>query len=346
MKVLVTGAAGFLGSHVCELFKAKRWDVVGYDNLTKFELNRTPYNAEASRQYIVDFLKSIDVPLVVGDIRDYDNLIKAAEGCDYIINCAAQPAMTVAIEKPHYDADVNIMGALNVLEVGRINKIPVALCSTIHVYGNGLNEDLYDKGTNRFYIPCESFSEHFQFKLLTGQITPLHVSKYTEELYARAFIESYQSKVFVARLTGIYGERQFGGEDHGWVANFAISTLMGYPIKVFGTDKQCRDILYVKDAARAFYDWFVSGQESGVFNIGGGVSCLTSLKDCLDDLYLITGIDQNISLLPARPGDLWYFCCDTTKAGNSFGWLSVILPNNGLLRLVKWVEKNRELFRK
>lgn len=263
MKVLVTGAAGFLGSHVCELFKAKRWDVVGYDNLTKFELNRTPYNAEAIRQYMVDFLKSIGVPLVVGDIRAYDKLIKAAEGCDYIINCAAQPAMTVALEKPHYDADVNIMGALNVLEVGRINKIPVALCSTIHVYGNGLNEDLYDKGTNRFYIPCESFSEHFQFKLLTGQITPLHVSKYTEELYARAFIESYQSKVFVARLTGIYGERQFGGEDHGWVANFAISTLMGYPIKVFGTDKQCRDILYVKDAARAFYDWFVSGQESG-----------------------------------------------------------------------------------
>jgi CDP-paratose 2-epimerase len=358
MKVLVTGAAGFLGSHVCELFKAKRWDVVGYDNLTKFELNRTPYNAEAIRQYMVDFLKSIGVPLVVGDIRAYDKLIKAAEGCDYIINCAAQPAMTVAVEKPHYDADVNIMGALNVLTAGRFYKIPVALCSTIHVYGNGINKCL-SKGATRFHLGNINYTEYGinekggfdpestnDVKYLSGDCTPLHVSKYTEELYARAFIESYQSKVFVARLTGIYGERQFGGEDHGWVANFAISTLMGYPIKVFGTDKQCRDILYAKDAARAFYDWFVSGQEPGVFNIGGGISCLTSLKDCLEELELITGKKQNISLLPARPGDLWYFCCDTTKAGNSFGWLSVILPNNGLLRLVKWVKENKELFRK
>jgi CDP-paratose 2-epimerase len=339
MKVLVCGAAGFLGSHVCELFKSGGWDVIAYDNLTKFELSRTDYNVEAARDYNVDFLESIGVELVVKDIRDKNMLKYHAKGCDYIINCAAQPAMTIALESPGYDADVNIMGTLNILEVTRELHIPAALCSTIHVYGNGDNQYL-DNLIESKYAYCEDD----RYIILTGQITPLHVSKYTTELYARAFIESFNSEIFVARLTGIYGERQTGSEDHGWVANFAIRTLCEKPIKVFGTDKQCRDILHVKDAAQAFLNWYEQGRFSGVYNIGGGTPCLTSIKKCLETLSDITGKKQNITIEPARPGDLWYFCCDIRKALDAFGWKPTVLPYEGIGRLVKWVEQNKELF--
>ncbi|KKK52535.1 hypothetical protein LCGC14_3103970, partial [marine sediment metagenome] len=85
------------------------------------------------------------------------------------------------------------------------------------------------------------------------------------------------------RLTGMYGERQFGGMDHGWVANFAIRTIMNRPITIFGTDKQVRDILYAKDAARAFELWFKKGK-TGIYNIGGGYENSISLKECLRTL--------------------------------------------------------------
>jgi CDP-paratose 2-epimerase len=348
MKLLCTGAAGFLGSHVCELFKSKGWNVLAYDNLTKFELRRTDYNVEKVRQYNIDFLESIGVELVVEDIRDIVKLKYHAKGCDYIINCAAQPAMTIALESPGYDADVNIMGTLNILKVGRDLHIPIAICSTIHVYGNKFNELELDPEVNKYqfqyYPQLRTPIINEDMPLLTGLLTPLHASKYTTELYARAFIESFNSDIFVARLTGIYGERQTGSEDHGWVANFAIRTICEKPIKVFGTDKQCRDILYVKDAAQAFLDWYERGRLSGVYLIGGGVPCLTSIKKCLQTLSDITDKKQNIILEPARPGDLWYFCCDIKKAKQAFDWKPTVLPYDGISRLVDWVKNNQELF--
>jgi CDP-paratose 2-epimerase len=337
MKVMICGGAGFLGSHVCELFKDKGWETIAYDNLTKYELSRTDYDVEKARDYNVDFLESIGVELVVKDIRDRHMLKYHAKGCDYIVNCAAQPAMTIALESPGYDADVNIMGTVNILEVARELKIPAALCSTIHVYGNGDNQYLDNLIESKYEYTLNE-------NILTGKITPLHASKFTTELYARVFIESFNSDIFVARLTGIYGERQTGSEDHGWAANFAVKTICEKPIKVFGTDKQCRDILYVKDAARVFLDWYERGRLSGVYNIGGGVPCLTSIKKCLQTLSDITSQKQNITIEPARPGDLWYFCCDIKKAESAFGWKPTVLPYEGISRLVDWVKNNQELF--
>lgn len=297
---------------------------------------------DLARDYNTNFLKSIGVQVIVDDIRNQANLFKAAKGCDYIINCAAQPAMTIALEKPSFDCSNNIVGTLNVLETGKEYGIPVAICSTIHVYGNGINDEIKEQ-EDKFYRDPSAIEE--THKILTGDITPLHVSKYTTELYARAFEESYDSRVFTARLTGIYGPHQLGGEDHGWVANFAVRTLLGLPIKVFGTDKQVRDILYVKDAAQAFYDWYQNSQVSGVYNIGGGVLCITSIRQCLQMLSNITEIKQSITLEPARKGDLWYFCCDITKANQAFKWAPKVLPQDGLPKLVEWIKENQRLFK-
>src|SRR5687768_15394695 len=142
MKILVTGGCGFLGSHICELFRAKGWNVVAYDNLTKYELNRTGYDVDASRRYNVDFLASIGVEIAVDDIRDLAALRRSAIGADFIAHTAAQPAMTISWEDPQLDFETNVAGTFNVLEVARQQGIPVASCSTIHTYGTGINDEI------------------------------------------------------------------------------------------------------------------------------------------------------------------------------------------------------------
>lgn len=353
MKVLVTGGCGFLGSHVCELFKERGWDVVAYDNLTKFEYSRIPYfDVEKVRDYNLRMLENIGVPTIIDDIRNLKMLSKAANHCDFIAHCAAQPAMTIAIEDPQLDFSVNVQGTLNILEVCRQKGIPMVNCSTIHVYGNGINSCLRE-GEDRFYprlisVKGEGMDE--EDPTLTGTLSPLHASKIAAEIYVQAYIDTYDIRAANFRLTGIYGPRQFGGEDHGWVANFAIRILMDLPIKVFGTDKQVRDILYVKDAARAFYDWYVGalpgrGCPSGIYNIGGGEVCITSIRNCLNILELITGKKQDIMLKPYRKGDLYYFCCDINKAAEAFGWTPKVLPQEGINELVTWIIDNREVFK-
>jgi CDP-paratose 2-epimerase len=342
-KVLICGGEGFLGSHCCELFKSRGWSVVSLDNRTKFELNRTGYNVNNARQYNVDFLKSIGVELIVADIRDNKSLVTAMRGCDYVINCAAQPAMTVSLDNPIYDAEVNIMGTVNILDIARIQHIPVALCSTIHVYGNGINNELIEK-EDRYYRKTAAIKEsHLK---MTGSITALHVSKRASEYLARAFIESYGSEIFIARLTGIYAERQIGCSDHGWISLFAIQTILEKPITVYYSDKQVRDILYGQDAAMAFLKWFENGQPSGVYNICGGKPCIISIREYLKVLSVITGKKQDITITKeARKGDLWYFVGDYSKARKAFGWTPTVLPDEGLKKLVNWVKENKALFK-
>ena len=348
MKVLVTGGCGFLGSHVCGLFKEKGWDVLAYDNLTKFEYSRVPYfNVEEVRNYNLNLLESKEVPVVIDDVRNLKMLIKVASSCDLIVHCAAQPAMTIAMENPQLDFEVNVQGTLNVLECARKYNIPMVNCSTIHVYGTGINNYLKE-GDNRFFLagPKQDINEEgYPIGLLTGTLTPLHASKRAAEIYVQAYTDTYRIKAATFRLTGMYGPRQFGGEDHGWVANFAIRTILGLPIKVFGTDKQVRDILYVKDAAEAFYRWFSNRCPPGIYNIGGGDNCITSIRNCLNLLKHITGKTQDIHLEPPRKGDLYYFCCDIRKARKDFGWAPTTLPQEGINELVTWIQENRRVFK-
>ena len=344
MRILVTGGCGFLGSHVCEVFKDHGWDVLAYDDLTKFEYSRVPYfDIDKVRMYNLEMLESIGVPTIIADVRNSRTLRKAAGGCDLIAHCAAQPAMTIAIENPERDFEINAHGTLEVLEVCRDKSIPMVNCSTIHVYGNGLNDYLTPK-EGRFSLDMDKGIDERE-DILTGNITPLHASKRSAEIYVQSYIDTYGVQAANFRLTGIYGPRQFGGEDHGWVANFAIRTVLDLPIKIFGTDKQVRDILYVKDAAMAFLTWYEAGCPTGTYNIGGGEPCITSLGNCLNILHHITGKKQDISKEPPRHGDLYYFCCDTRKATSTFGWSAFTLPQVGINELVKWIQDNKEVFK-
>ena len=340
MKILVTGGCGFLGSHVCEYYRNHGEEVVSLDNLTKHELMRTGYKVEDARLYNWNFLKKIGARPVKGDISNKDDVIKLAKDCDYIIHTAAQPAMTVSIEQPELDLTTNVIGAFNVLDAARKFDVPIVNCSTIHVYGNKINETL-EEGKTRYVRNTPTIDE--DYPIMQGEITPLHTSKRAAELYVQAYVDTYGLEAATFRLTGMYGPRQFGGEDHGWVANFVIRTMLKLPIKVFGTGKQVRDILYASDAATAFHA-FYKNRKSGIYNIGGGIERAISLVECFKLIRKVAGIEQNVEFKETRAGDLWYFVCDITKAREKLDWAPRVSNEEGIGKLVEWVEANIHLF--
>jgi len=339
MKILISGVAGFLGTNLAEHFREIGWQVVGIDNLTEFELSRAKFDVKKSREHNLRFLASIGVDFRKDDARFVTS--EEFHDIDFIAHCAAQPAMTIAIESPMYDMSNNIKGTLNMLNLAKDLDVPFVNCSTIHVYGNNLNQNLREEETRFISDPLEIDETK---KILDGDLTPLHVSKRATELYTQAFAETYGMRTASFRLTGMYGPRQFGGMDHGWVANFAIRTILGKKITIFDTDKQVRDILYAKDAARAFEYWFKCGSP-GIYNIGAGIKNSISLGECLNLINKITCIDQDIVIKPKRFGDLYYFVCDYKKAERNFGWKPWISPKEGITELIEWIEENKEILK-
>jgi CDP-paratose 2-epimerase len=340
MKVLVTGGCGFLGSHICEYYRNKGAEVVSFDNMTKFELNRTGYVAEAARRYNWNFLEGIGVRMVEEDIRNFEALLDHTSGCDYICHTAAQPAMTLSWEDPYHDFTTNVARTFNVLEAARRRSIAVASCATIHVYGNDINNTLNETKTRYVRDPAAIDENH---PTLGGNLSPLHASKMAGDIYVRTYADVYGLKAASFRLTGIYGPRQLGGEDHGWVANFSIRAALGWPLTIFGTGKQLRDILYVADAASAF-DAFYTNQVPGVYNIGGGEPFAISLLECIDVIEDILGNKPEVLFAEDRFGDLRYFICDIEKARSQLKWEPKIAPRTGVRALIEWIEANKDLF--
>jgi len=339
-KVLVTGGCGFLGSHVCEFYRRKGAEVIAYDNMTKTELARTGFAVESARNYNSDFLRSIGVSVVKADVRNEQELLDHASGCDYIVHTAAQPAMTISWEDPRLDITTNVIGTFNALEAARRHNIPVACCATIHIYGNEINKRLTEAATRYIKKPVAISETH---PTLEGTLTPLHASKAAGDTYVRVYSDTYKVAAASFRLTGIYGPRQFGGEDHGWVANFAIRSVMGWPLTIFGTGKQVRDIIYATDICEAF-DTFYRVRVPGVYNIGGGPGTMLSLLECIDIIEQINGRRPEVRFEPDRHGDLRYFVCNITKAKKTFGWKPKVKPRKGIEKLIQWISENKHLF--
>jgi len=340
VRVLVTGGCGFLGSHICEYYGRRGVEVVSLDNMTTHELRRTGYPADRAREYNYNFLREHGISTVKGDIRNLETVMKSAEGCGFLVHTAAQPAMTIGIQRPRLDLSTNVLGTFNILDAARRLDVPVVICSTIHVYGNRINDALRE-GLTRYERTPASIDE--SATTVEGTLTPLHASKRSAELYAQVFADSYGLRVGTFRLRGLYGSRQFGGEDHGWVANFAIRLLTGKPITIYGTGKQVRDILHASDAAAAF-DAFYSSRGKGVYNVGGGLERSISLVECLNLLKTIMDRDTIIRHEPERLGDLRYFVCDITKAKRELGWEPLLTCEQGLRELASWVESHENQF--
>jgi CDP-paratose 2-epimerase len=341
MKVLVTGGCGFLGSHICEQYIKKGDEVIAYDNLAKHELKRNPYMKPEARDYNKKLLEGMGVKVAVEDIRDKAKFMEFAKDCDYICHTAAQPAMTISWEDPELDFSTNARGTFNILEAARKFDLPIVSCSSIHTFGpDKINSELKEEETRYVRDPVVVGENE---PLLQGVITPLHASKRAGELYVRCFIDTYGLKAACFRLTGIYGPNQFGGEDHGWVANFSIRAIIGLPLTIFGTGKQLRDVLYATDVARAF-DAFYKKPKPGIYNIGGGEETMISLLECIKLIEEISGKKPEVKFDKDRFGDLRYFVTDYSKFSNATGWKPEIMPKEGVKKIIDWIVENKNLF--
>ena len=351
MKILVTGGCGFLGSHVCELYRKLGEEVIAYDNLTKHEFARNLYMKIEAREHNKRLLESLGVQIAVEDIRDKETLMKYCQDVDFICHTAAQSTMTMSWEDPELDFSTNVRGTFNVLEAARKFNIPIVSCNSIHCYGpDKINSELSIQESKCFSCNTE-FNRYVRNPvtidenepLLQGTVTPLHASKTAAEHYVKCYIDTYGLKAASFRLTGIYGPNQFGGEDHGWVANFAIRNILGLPLTIFGTGKQLRDVLYATDAAKAF-DSFFRKQVPGIYNIGGGEKSMISLLECISMIDEISGKKSEVRFDKDRFGDLRYFVSDISKFGAATGWKSETMPREGIIKLIEWIRANLHLF--
>lgn len=341
MKVLVTGGCGFLGFHVCTHFRQQGAEVIAFDSLAKHEFARNPYMRPEARDYNRRELMAQGVQIVVEDIRNKEALIDYSSDCDYLCHTAAQPAMTISWEDPELDFTTNTRGTFNVLEAARLHNIPVAICSSIHTFGpDRINASLTEAETRYVRNPVTIDEDE---PLLQGAITPLHASKRSNEIYLQAYVDTYKLKAACFRLTGIYGPNQFGGEDHGWVANFAIRTLLGLPLTIFGTGKQLRDILYAGDAAAAF-DAFYRSPEPGIYNLGGGPANMISLLECIDLIQEILEQKAEVAFKEGRFGDLRYFVTNYERFHKATGWQPQVRPEQGVTQLIQWLQQTPDLF--
>jgi len=338
MKRAIIGGAGFIGINLAQYYLEKGESITIFDN---FSRRGTTDN--------VNWIKSKypRVSILQGDIRiDQEKLKHLMETHDIIYHLAGQVAVTTSVTNPREDFEINALGTFNVLEAARsVSKPPILFySSTNKVYG-GMEDiniveykDRYDYENLPLGIP--------ENRLLDFH-SPYGCSKGAADQYVHDYARIYGLKTVVFRQSCIYGERQFGVEDQGWVAWFIIAAQLEKKISIYGNGKQVRDVLYIKDLIKA-YDMAgkkISVTAGNIYNIGGGKKYCLSLLSLLVYLEKLLGKKINFTFAKWRPGDQPVYISDISKAKKEIGWEPKISPQIGVKRLQKWVSKNKEIFR-
>jgi len=344
--VLVTGGAGFVGSHAAEYYAKKGSDVTVLDNLSRVDTLETADESRATGAYNWEYLQSElpSITLIEEDIRNEERLEEIVEGHDAIVHTAGQVAVTSSLEDPRNDFEVNAEGTFNILEAARkADSDPaVAFASTNKVYGNNVNEIPIREENDRYWYDDPSFESGVPESLSIDDCehTPYGVSKLTGDLYVQDYARRGVVDAAAFRMSCIYGPRQFGNEDQGWVAHFILSTLRDEPLTIFGDGKQVRDVLYVKDLIRA-YDAFLSDPEDkpSVFNMGGGPENTTSLVELLDQIETETGKRTTISYDEWREGDQKVYVSDISRASEELAWQPEVSFDAGVRKFLDWAEE-------
>lgn len=334
-----------LGSHCAEYFAQAKNKVIVYDNLQR---SRIFYSAKKSVEYNWDYLgKFKNITRIKGDVKDKVvlNRVFRKYKPDVVIHAAAQPGVRFSLDNPSEDFEINCLGTVNVLEVFRkYNKKAVFIyCSTNKVYGDKVNS-----------LPRIELKTRYAFKDISGigentaiefsGHTPYSISKLAGDLYVQNYAHIYGIKTAVFRLSCIYGTRQFGFEDQGWVAWFCIRLLLGDSITIYGNGKQLRDVLWVEDLVKAFDKFIKSRLKYGVFNIGGGPKNTLSLLELAGLLERITARKTRIDFKVWRKFDQKVYISSIDKIKTILDWKPLISPEEGVQKLVKWIKNNPGFF--
>lgn len=337
--ILITGGAGFIGSNLANRLLAQGHRITIFDNLSRSGCERNLTWLRES--YGADAFK-----LVHADLTDYAALQSAAEGAQRIYHLAGQVAVTTSVKDPRADFQSNALGTFNVLEAARsVADNPVFFyASTNKVYGGMEEVRIAEQETRYMY---ENLPLGIPETQLLDFHSPYGCSKGAGDQYVRDYHRIYGLRTVVARQSCIYGYRQFGIEDQGWLAWFTIAALKGRPISIYGNGKQVRDVLFVEDLIDA-YELFVQkiDQAAGqIYNVGGGIDNTISVwREFGPKLEKLMGKAIPITYGDWRPGDQPVYISDTSKAKRELGWSPKVSVDEGIERMYRWIRDNQPLF--
>lgn len=335
--VLVTGGAGFIGSNIADRLASGGEHVIIYDSLARPGVDRNLSWLEQRHGAAI-------IP-IIADIRDGAALTRAVGQAKAAFHMAAQVAVTTSLVDPREDFEINVLGTLNLLEAARrcATPPPVIFASTNKVYG--ALDDVPMMLADGAYRPEDAkLREHGvnEGRPLDFH-TPYGCSKGAADQYVLDYARSFGVPAAVLRMSCIYGQRQMGTEDQGWVAHFLISALEGRKIFLYGDGCQVRDILDVGDAVDAYLAvWRNIGSLSGrAFNLGGGVANAVSLR------RILRFIGDYLERLPEveeggwRAGDQRYFVADSRALQKAAGFRVRKGWREGVAGLADWLAAER-----
>lgn len=335
MRALVTGGAGFIGCNLADRLASDGCEVVVFDALARAGVERNLAWLEARH--------GSRVASVRADVRDARAVQEAARDVQVIFHLAAQVAVTTSLTDPLDDFETNIRGTLNVLEAARRHSTPVIFASTNKVYG-----DLAD-------VPLELVGEAYRPQDASLRVrgvseqrpldfhTPYGCSKGAADQYVLDYARSFDLPTCVLRMSCIYGPRQMGTEDQGWVAHFLIRALQGQPIVIYGDGRQVRDILNVRDTIDAYMAaWRRIEQVSGrAFNLGGGPANAVSLLQLIGYIEEVTGKKVEVGFSDWRAGDQRYYVSDPSAARRELQLGEPLDWRTGVAELAEWLVSER-----
>ena len=337
--ILVTGGAGFIGSNLADRLARDGHDVLIYDALARpgVETNLAWLKSRHPQR----------ISAVIGDIREESEVADAASKATAVFHFAAQVAVTTSLVDPRPDFDINVRGTLHLLEVLRRRNEPVPLlfASTNKVYGD--LGDITLEPTNDTYVPRQpSIRTHGigEDRSLDFH-TPYGCSKGAADQYVLDYARSFGVPTAVMRMSCIYGPRQLGTEDQGWVAHFLIRALLGEPISIYGDGRQVRDILHVDNAVEAYLAAWrrIEAVQGRAFNLGGGPGNAVSLRQLLTFIEGLLGRPIDLSFSEWRAGDQRYYVSDTRRAARDLGLKPAIPWRSGVAALADWLQEERGL---
>ncbi len=338
-KVLITGGAGFIGSNYARRLILNGEDVTIFDNLSRV-------GADDNLKWIEQETERGSFQLIKADVRDFESLQKAVADQDVIVHLAGQVAVTTSVEDPKTDFEINAGGTFNVLEAARqYGRQPIVLyASTNKVYGGLEDLEIVEEDT-RYSIA--KYPEGIDENRGLDFHSPYGCSKGCGDQYMHDYARIYEIPTIVFRQSCIYGTRQFGIEDQGWVAWFIIAIILGKTLNIFGDGKQVRDLLFVDDLMDA-YDIAIEMKENSggeVYNVGGGLENSISIwYEFSKILQEIHGKEIATEMHDWRPGDQKVYISDITKIKQQLGWAPRINVKRGIQTLYNWVFENKNLF--
>jgi CDP-paratose 2-epimerase len=330
--VLVTGGAGFIGCNVADALAARGRPVVIFDNLSR-------RGADEHLRWLKE-RHGERIATEASDIRDAEAVRRAVKRASAVLHLAGQVAVTTSLDRPMDDFEINAHGTLNVLESVRLLNphAPLVFASTNKVYGQLIDGALVARG-NRYVVSDARFAAGVSAAAMIDLYSPYGCSKGVADQYVRDYARVYGLRTAVLRMSCIYGPRQFGTEDQGWIAHFMLQSIKRRPITIFGDGLQVRDALYIDDAVAAWLGTLdrIDAVRGRIFNLGGGPANAVSLLEVLDLIAQLRGERPEVHFRGRRPGDQPWYVSDIRAIANAIGWQPRVTLRNGLGLLERWL---------